>query len=470
LDADPESRPDLRRIDRGLDGTHYDIGEGNVPVTEPRPAHRSAGSLKIAVVASGSAGDFHPLLALSRALKSGGHTVHTIVPSSAAAAAERLGLDSVVVPDSVNVPRGLPPRVPGFVSSSWAFQGFYRLVQRRKKTLLTMRWVYGRLSEQQQYSVVVSRVPDFGARLSRDGLGIPFVGLLGQPAALHSVHEALGLPLPDGDNAVLRRARGLVWHGIHRLGHLMFARDVNRFRSDLGLPPVRGSVNDWAFSPDLNIGLFPSWYGTPQPDWPVNTHLTGFYLYDGGDATVCPADVEEFLRQGAPPVVITRGTRQERSESFFEAAVAACRQLGVRGMLVARAPDSVVRCLPDFARHFPYVPFGRLLPRAAAVIHHGGIGTTAQAIASGTPQLIVPIADDQWDQGRRVEKLGVGTWLHPRRFQAGRVVSKLGSLLASREIRDTCRRYAEKAAACDPVKDTCRLIEELASRGPTTRS
>jgi rhamnosyltransferase subunit B len=435
---------------------------GAAGVIESRPARECPGKLTIAVVASGSAGDFNPLLTLSSALTTRGHMVQTIVPTSAAGPAERLGLNPVVVPDTVNVPRGLPPRVPAVVSSSWAFQGLYRLVQRRRKTLLIMRWVYRRLAEnQEKYAVVVSRVPDFGARLSRDGLGIPFVGLPGQPAAIHSVHEALGLPLPDGNNALLRAARGLMWRGIHAAGDRMFAGEINRFRRELGLPPILQSLNDWAFSPDLNIGLFPAWYGPPQPDWPANSRLTGFYLYDGGETGEFPADVQEFLRQGPPPVIITRGTRQERSESFFEAAVEACRRLGLRGMLVARAPDSVVRRLPTFARHFPYVPFGRLLPRAAAVIHHGGMGTTAQAIAAGTPQLVVPIADDHWDQGRRVEKLGVGAWLHPNRFRGRRAASKLASLLGSVKIRDTCRHYAEMTASVDPVVDTCRLIEKL---------
>jgi rhamnosyltransferase subunit B len=439
---------------------------GAAGVIESRPARESHGKLTIAVVASGSAGDFNPLLALSSALTTRGHLVQTIVPTSAAGPAERLGLNPVVVPDTVNVPRGLPPLVPAVISSSWAFQGLYRLVQRRRKTLLIMRWVYRQLAEnQEKYAVVVSRVPDFGARLSRDGLGIPFVGLPGQPAAIHSVHEALGLPLPDGDNAVLRAARGVMWRGIHAAGERMFAGEINRFRRELGLPPILQSLNDWGFSPDLNIGLFPAWYGPPQPDWPANTRLTGFYLYDGGEARECPADVEEFLRQGSPPVIITRGTRQERSENFFEAAVEACRRLGVRGMLVARAPDSVVRRLPSFARHFPYVPFSHLLPRAAAVIHHGGMGTTAQALAAGTPQLVVPIADDHWDQGRRVEKLGVGAWLHPNRFRGTRAASKLASVLGSGTIRDTCRHYAEMMASVDPVGDTCRLIEKLVSRG-----
>jgi rhamnosyltransferase subunit B len=417
--------------------------------------------LTIAVVASGSAGDFNPLLALSRALATRGHAVDTIVPNAAAATAARLGLNPVVVPDSVNPPRGLPPRAPSTISHSWAFQGFYRLVQRRRRTLLTMRWVYGRLAEnRQRYSVVVSRVPDFGARLARDGFGTPFVGLPGQPAAIHSVHEALGLPIPDGDTVLLRSARGLVWRGIHWIGDRMFLGEMNRFRREIGLSPIRQTLNDWAFSPDLNVGLFPPWYGAPQPDWPANTRLTGFYLYDGAETADCPPEVDAFLRQGPPPIVITRGTRTERSESFFDAAIKACGHLRARGMLVARTPDSVVRKLPDHTRHFPFAPFRRLLPRAAAVIHHGGMGTTAQAIAAGTPQLVVPIADDHWDQGKRVQKLGLGLWLHPRRFR-DKVDAALASLLGSEEIRRTCQQYAAKMSEGDPVTDTCRLIEEL---------
>jgi rhamnosyltransferase subunit B len=334
-----------------------------------------------------------------------------------------------------------------------------------------MRWVYDQLSRDwQQYSLVVSRVPDFGARLLRDRPGLPFACIQLQPAAFRSVHEAPGLPLPDGDTALLRSARAVTWRGIDWIIDRILAGEINRFRAELGLPPVRRLLRRWIFSPDLNIGLFPPWYGAPQPDWPTNTHLVGFHLYDAADATDFPADADDFLRKGSPPVVLTRSVHRERSESYFETAIEACCQLGLRAMLVGRVPDSVVRRLPEFVRYFPYVPFSRLLPRATALIHHGGIGTTALAIAAGIPQLIVPLVDDQWDQAQRVEKLGLGVWLHPRRFLVRIAASRLASLRESVGMRETCQRYAVETVNRDALGDACRLIEELGSRSSNAAS
>jgi rhamnosyltransferase subunit B len=425
---------------------------------------RSEQSLNLLVVANGATGDVHPLLAFARALKNRGHSVQTVVSSNGAEVAHQLGLNTVVLPDSINVPGILPPRMPGFVSNSWVFQGFYRYAQRRERTLRIMRWAYMLIAEKQhECSVVISRVPDLAARLARERLGIPFACVQLQPAAFRSVHEAFGLPLPDGDTAPLRAARAVMWFGIDWIVDRMLTGEVNRFRSELGLAPVSRILKEWIFSPDLNIGLFPSWYGAPQPDWPRHTHLTGFPLFDAAEAMEVPADADDFLQQGAPPVVFTRSLHRERSEDYFDTAIEVCRQLGLRGIFVGRVPDSVVRRLPEFVCHFPYVPFSRLLRRAAALVHHGGMGTTAQALAAGIPQLVVPLMDDQWDQARRVEKLGVGLRLHPRRFRGRLAVSKLASLLHSTQIRQTCHCYADMVAKDDSLNDACHLVEEWVS-------
>ncbi len=97
-------------------------------------------------------------------------------------------------------------------------------------------------------------------------------------------------------------------------------------------------------------------------------------------------------------------------------------------------------------RAFNYVPFSKVLPRAAALVHHGGIGTTAQALAAGVPQLVVPFAHDQPDNAARVRRLGVGDFLLPRRYRVGVVLQSLRRLLASSTVRENCRRRAGELA------------------------
>jgi UDP:flavonoid glycosyltransferase YjiC (YdhE family) len=94
--------------------------------------------------------------------------------------------------------------------------------------------------------------------------------------------------------------------------------------------------------------------------------------------------------------------------------VDACRRLGRRGLLLSRYRDQLPADLPPGVRHFDYVPLSRVLPRAAALVSHGGIGTLSQALAAGIPQLIMPLGFDQFDNAARLGRLGVAATLTPR--------------------------------------------------------
>src|SRR5262249_29005603 len=160
--------------------------------------------------------------------------------------------------------------------------------------------------------------------------------------------------------------------------------------AELGLAPVRDVFRGWLHSPQLVLGLFPKWFGSIQPDWPRHTELVGFPLYDERDATPLPAELDAFLAAGPPPVAFTPGSANLHGRPFFEAASAACTRLGRRGLLLTRHPEQLPERLPEGVRHVAYAPFGLLLPKVGALVHHGGIGTSAQGMAAGVPQLVMP--------------------------------------------------------------------------------
>ena len=113
---------------------------------------------------------------------------------------------------------------------------------------------------------------------------------------------------------------------------------------------------------------------------------------------------------GEPPIVFTPGSAMYHGQDFFRASVEACKQLNRRGILLTRHAEQIPADLPATIRHFSYAPFSLLLPRAAALVHHGGIGTSAQAMAAGCRQLITPFAHDQFDNADRLRRLGEGIW------------------------------------------------------------
>jgi UDP:flavonoid glycosyltransferase YjiC (YdhE family) len=187
--------------------------------------------------------------------------------------------------------------------------------------------------------------------------------------------------------------------------------------------------------------------------------LTRFPLYDGDPPL--DAAAEAFLSQGTAPILFTPGSANMWGKAFFEAAAAACVQLKRRAMLVTPYADHIPPALPAGIRHFNSLPFSRVFARCAAVVHHGGVGTAAQGLAAGVPQLIMPMAHDQPDQAQRLQRLGVGDYLVPKKFLADAVASKLEYLLASPEVKLACEKTRALMAAQMPPERVADLLQSV---------
>jgi UDP:flavonoid glycosyltransferase YjiC (YdhE family) len=153
---------------------------------------------------------------------------------------------------------------------------------------------------------------------------------------------------------------------------------------------------------------------------------------------------------------------------FFAEAVKACRWLGRRGLLLTRFRDQLPASLPRSVRHFDYVPLSQVLPRSAALVSHGGIGTVSQALAAGIPQLVMPLAFDQLDNAARLERLGVAAALLPRSFRGPVVARQMARLLTSPTVARACRVVAARLHKAEWEEATCRAVEELARTSRAT--
>jgi UDP:flavonoid glycosyltransferase YjiC (YdhE family) len=170
--------------------------------------------------------------------------------------------------------------------------------------------------------------------------------------------------------------------------------------------------------------------------------------------------LQEFLDAGDPPIVFTPGSANQQAAAFFKAAVDASRRLNRRALLLSRY-SAQLPSLPSTVRHETYVPLSGLLPRCAALVHHAGIGTLAQALAAGIPQLTMPMSFDQPDNTTRLHRLGVATWITPSQFTGDRVAAKLDGLLTDPKVAVACRRWSQELKANSALDRTCRLLEEL---------
>jgi rhamnosyltransferase subunit B len=231
---------------------------------------------------------------------------------------------------------------------------------------------------------------------------------------------------------------------------------INRMRRRHGLPAVRRIMDRWWLSPDCILAMFPSWYAPATVGYCVQLVHCGFPLddVDGGD----------FELPNDRPIVFTSGTAHRHCRKFFEGAVAACEQLQRPGLLLSTFsenfpdPDS----LPASIRTMSYASLGRLLPACAAIVHHGGIGTTSQAMAAGIPQLICPLAFDQFDNAARVERLRCGRWLH----HPARITETLADCLidsdrvSSTDLRELAQRLRGPGGAVAAAEQIDRVVAD----------
>jgi UDP:flavonoid glycosyltransferase YjiC (YdhE family) len=239
-------------------------------------------------------------------------------------------------------------------------------------------------------------------------------------------------------------------------------------RTKHGLPPVSRPWKSWLNSPQLVIGMWPQWYGPVQPDWPPQLQLADFPLDDGGDLHEMPPEVAAWIGAGEPPVMLTGGTPNLNAAAFFEAGVAAVAANGRRALIAAGSRVELPEYDPAVALRAHYVPFSQALPRCASIVHHGGIGTTSQALAAGIPQVIVPFSHDQPDNITRVMRLGAGA---PAKVdRGGRSIARaLAQTLDDADMRAAAARARNNLQGRSGIAMACDLLERHAATPPPLR-
>jgi UDP:flavonoid glycosyltransferase YjiC (YdhE family) len=300
----------------------------------------------------------------------------------------------------------------------------------------------------------------FGARLLRETDGLPFVAAQLAPSVLRSEHRAARLsPMGSTLERWPRPLKRLLWRGMdRRFLDPLFTEPLNRLRAELNLPPVSRVMHHWIHEGEALLGLFPPGFAPRQPDWPAALELTGFPLPTEPAPPLAP-ELDHFLTSGPPPIVFTAGTANRGSQAFYAESAAACARGNHRGLLVAASPDQVPPTLPAGVQHVTHAPFETLLPRAAGIVHHAGIGTLAQALAAGIPQLLRPMAYDQFDNADLARRLGVAIELLPRAYQGQRLDDALRRLTTDSAWRARCATAAQTLAQPGGVEAACDVLE-----------
>jgi UDP:flavonoid glycosyltransferase YjiC (YdhE family) len=305
---------------------------------------------------------------------------------------------------------------------------------------------------------------DFAGRVAAEKLRTPIASVLFAPGVLWSVYDSprlkgalLGPRVPRW----FKRAQ--FWAFDRGFAVPLLGKHLNSLRLELGLPKTNRIFNHWLFETDLMLGLFPDWFGPPQPDWPANSRTVGFPLWDVPEETTLATSVLDFLASGSPPIAFSPGSANKEAHQFFEASVDACQRLKRRGILLTKYAHQLPPKLPDTVRHFGFVPLSKLLPRTAALVHHGGIGSCGQGLAAGVPHIVRPMSYDQFDNSRRLVQLGVAKEISVRAFNGLRIAATLNPLIESPTVAARCRELAARCNGQAALSSACDALEELAA-------
>ncbi|MFC6338138.1 glycosyltransferase [Pseudomonas sp. CCM 7891] len=412
--------------------------------------------MHVIITAIGSAGDVHPFIGIGRTLAARGHRITFCASAAFAPVIERCGFKFL--------PLGTAEEYRTIMADPALWHPRTSLPTLWKSVAGTLREQY-RLLEQacDDDTVMLGSLWAFSARLLQEKHGIPLITGQVTPFAIWSplarpTHPP-GTNLPAFVPYPLRRLLlGVIEHTF--LDRLM-KPELNAFRRELGLPPVKRIISQWISSPDRVLGLFPDWFAPIQQDWPAQTVLTGFPLFDESSFQEPDAELEDFLSE-ASPVVFTPGSTTVNSEQYFSAAAQALKLVGRRGVFLTSQP---VGPLPSDGRILVrrYVPMSRILPHSSALVHHGGIGTTALAITAGVPQVATPFAHDQFDNATRMERMGCGLQvLAPASAES--LAAALDKVLSSHDIRASCERYSKLIASGDSASEAAALQVEALAR------
>lgn len=420
--------------------------------------------MRVLMTTFGTLGDLYPYFALGRGLAARGHqpTIATHEYFRSAVEAEGLGFRPVR-PDADPSDRELFMRAMGPRRGP--------MVVLREIVLSRLRESFEDTREAARHTdLIVTHPLAFSGPIVAERHGLPWVSTVLAPLSFFSRHDFPVVPF-------LPRAWRMHWvPGMRGFLDWLFhaitnswTEPVRELRDELGLPSAGHPLFEGQHSPLLTLALFSRVLATPQPDWPRSTRLTGFPFRD--ESEDLGAELAAFLAAGPPPIVFTLGSSAVVvAGSFYEESLTAARRLGMRAvLLVGNDPVNLPRAaLGTDAIAVQHAPHAALFPLAAAVVHHGGVGTLGQALRAGRPMLVVPWAHDQPDNARRALRLGVARILPPRRYTADRAARAIGELLHDPAWAARAGEIGSVVRGEDGVGAACEAIEEaaLAHRAP----
>jgi sterol 3beta-glucosyltransferase len=418
--------------------------------------------MHITILAYGSRGDVQPYVALGAGLRRAGHTARLAAPEPFESFVIEYGLEFAPLPGD---PAQLMQKMVEEAGAS-----LFRLVPviLEYAIPLGIQVLTGaRRACQRTDGIIHSFLMTVAGHEVARQLGVPDLSALifpvFAPTAAFPNPGFPQLPLGSGYNRLTHRLFARVfWQG-NRLAYAWIRRQH----------PELGRLSRWAFDPSLERPT-PILYGfspqaLPKPtDWAEHIHVTGYWFLEATPGWRPPQELVDFLEGRPPPVYVGFGsviTQERAAKRLTGIALEALARTGQRGLLSSGWGGLVKTDLPDDVLAIDFVPFDWLFPRTVALVHHGGMGTTAAGLRAGVPAVAVPFTADQPFWGQRMHQLGVGPRPIPRgKLTVEGLAEAIRAMTGDQEMRQRAAQLGKRVRAEDGVQRAVEVIERHFSR------
>ena len=415
--------------------------------------------MKVTIFAAGSRGDIQPCVALGKALQQAGYDVRLAVPENFADFIHEHNL-------------GFYP-LRGDIQQIMASDTGRKFME--KGSLNPMKSIR---AIREMIAPVVMRMIEDAYNACQDGDALICLGVFG--AFGQSIAEALRIPIINIEPTPLLPTKAFAapsWPiqkdlgGLHnylsgvimlQVVQLWYRPFVREFRRKLGLPSYTATRFYRIFRSTPMLSAYSQSIISHPGDWPDSVHITGYFFLDNQADWRPSPELTAFLEAGDPPVYIGFGSMAGRNpEELAQLVSEALAKSGQRGLLLTGWGGLRADLVPDHVFMVEAAPHSWLFPRMAAVVHHGGAGTTAEGLRAGVPTVVVPFVFDQSFWGARIKALGLGSDPIPlKKLTSDRLANAIRLAVTDPGIRQRAKVCGEAIRAENGTGKAVEIIKQ----------